>query len=100
MSVVSCDLNERQLVPQTRIWPKYNFKGDAPPSASSAGHIFTGREAFMFICVLCGSQFAGFLHLSSVLFVPRCLHAFCLYQQHTGAGAEILLSSIKSVSRK
>lgn len=62
LSVAGCDLYERQFVLQTRIWPKYNFKGDAPPSASSAGHIFAEREAFIFVCLLCGSQFAGFRH--------------------------------------
>lgn len=47
-----CDLyaSWKRFVLQRRIWPKYNFKGDAPPSVSSAGRIFAAREAFIFAC--------------------------------------------------
>lgn len=46
---VICMHSGRRFVLQRRIWPKYNFKGDAPPSVSSAGRIFAEREAFIFV---------------------------------------------------
>ncbi len=59
---VICMHSGRRFVLQRRIWPKYNFKGDVPPSVSSAGRIFAEREAFIFVCLLCDTRLTAFLH--------------------------------------
>lgn len=65
---VICMHTGRRFVLQRRIWPKYNFKGEAPPSESSAGRIFAEREAFISACcVTLGSALLeGFHCFSSV----------------------------------
>lgn len=84
---VICMHSGRRFVLQRRIWPKYNFKGEAPPSESSAGRIFAEREAFISACcVTLGSAFLEGFH--SFLQEPDvCL---CLYLPQTGAGERLL----------
>lgn len=77
---VICMHSGRRFVLQRRIWPKYNFKGDAPPSVSSAGRIFAEREAFIFACcvtlgLLLSCTFWRILHFSPglLLYSDVCL---------------------------
>lgn len=94
---VICMHSGRRFVLQRRIWPKYNFKGDAPPSVSSASRIFAEREAFIFVCLLCDARLTAFfctfwrilVFLWSVLQSDVCS---CLYRHQTGVWTEVLSS--------
>lgn len=74
---VICMHSERRFVLQRRIWPKYIFKGDAPPSVSSAARIFAEGEAFIFACLLCDARLTASLQFLKgfplVCFVVGCL---------------------------
>lgn len=91
LSAVICMHSGRRFVLQRRIWPKYNFKGDAPPSVSSAGRIFAARGAFISACLLRDAR----------LFFPLVCSCSRLYHHQTGVcrGAEQQdCSSFTSVS--
>lgn len=70
-TVAGCDLCSQQkdgLLCKEGFWPKYNFKGGAPPHFCAAGPFFA--RAFIFLCLLCGAGLAA-LHPSGRDF-PSC----------------------------
>ena len=94
---VICMHSGRRFVLQRRIWPKYNFKGDAPPSVSSAGRIFAEREAFIFVVRRSAYRFFcalwRILQFSSGVFCSRMFACVSVDIRQTGVGTEMWSSS-------